>query len=173
MLGSAAEPLSAGMPQRNLGKGMRGTLMRSRKIVAAAVVLLGLLALPFFAGFVGDSAVRIRREHGLKLPSSASQFECKGDAWITIMDRGASSTFVMARSDMPSFVAQLKIRDSSTGAVTSIFPGNAQYQVSAPWRTGVPIATHYCRSPTGDSLAVQFWSIDEARVGVCLYTDWN
>jgi hypothetical protein len=147
--------------------------MKGGKIVAAAVVVAGLIVVPFFAGIVGDSAVRIRREHGLQLPPSASQFECKGDAWITIMDRGASSTFVMARSDMATFVAQLKIRESSTGAVTSIFPGNRQYQISAPWRTGVPIATHYCRSPKGDSLAVQFWSIDETRVGVCLYTDWN
>lgn len=155
--------------------GVRTRMVKRRhiQIVVVTALVVGFFALPFFGGLVGDSAVRIRREHGLRLPPSASQFECRGDAWISILDRGASSTFVMARSDMASFVAQLKIRESSTGVVTSIFPGNAQYQVSAPWRTGTPIATHHCQSPTGDSLSVQFWSIDESRVGVCLYTDWN
>ncbi len=167
-------PLQDLRPTYMLG-GIRTSMVNRRhiKILAPAVFVMGLLALPFFAGFVGDSAVRIRREHGLQLPLSASQFECRGDAWISIIDRGAASTFVMARSDMASFISQVRVRESSSGVVTSIFPGNPQYQVSAPWRTGTPLETHYCQSPTGDSLSVQFWSIDESQVGVCLYTDWN
>jgi hypothetical protein len=33
--------------------------------------------------------------------------------------------------------------------------------------------TYRCASPTGDGLEVQIWAIDEAHVGVLLYTDWN
>jgi hypothetical protein len=141
-----------------------------------AMTAITVFVLPFAAGFLGHSAMRIRREHGLRLPASASHFECRGDAWLTIIDRGAASTFEMSRTDLGSFTSQLSIRSStigSTDAVASIFPGNSQYRVSAPWRIGTPIATYDCQSPTGDLLSVQIWPIDDSRVGVCLYTDWN
>jgi hypothetical protein len=142
----------------------------------AGAAVITLLVLPFATGFLGHSATRIRREHGLQIPASASSFECRGDAWLSIIDRGAASTFEMARTDMVSFTSQLRIRTSTTtetDAVASIFPGNSQYQVSAVWRTGTPIGTYFCQSPTGDYLWVQIWTIDDSRVGVCLYTDWN
>ena len=149
--------------------------MRKTGVIIGLVTAAGIavLTLPFATGFLGHSATRIRREHGLRLPASASHFECRGDAWLSIIDRGAASTFEMARTDMVSFTSQLRVRESGTGVVTSIFPGNSQYQVSAPWRAGTPIATYHCQSPTGDFLSVQIWPIDDSRVGVRLYTDWN
>jgi hypothetical protein len=87
-------------------------------------------------------------------------------------DSGAASAFEMASGDLPSFVSQLKIQQTE-GGPGSVFPGNAQYQIHRPWMSGVAMRTYRCASPTGDSLAVQFWAIDGESVGVLLYTDWN
>ena len=127
------------------------------------------LSLPFTCGFVGDSANRIRREHGLQLPASASEFECKGDAWISFLDRGAASAFEISTNDLAAFVAQLRLNPSGT----KFIPGNSQYRLHAPWRAGNSLATYSCDSPTGDWLYVEIWPINAFRVGVCLYTDWN
>jgi hypothetical protein len=139
--------------------------------IGVAVIIL------FFGGSIGNSAARITREHGLVLPSSASHFVCKGDAWI-IGDRGAASAFEMASNDVPPFVAQLKIKDTHHGDhgpefSNSIFPSNPEYQVRTTWMSGIPLETYSCASPVGDFLRVQIWPIDATHVGVCLYTDWN
>jgi hypothetical protein len=135
--------------------------------IAAGVAIL------FFGGCIGSSAARITREHGLAIPSSASHFVCRGDAWM-IGDRGAASAFEMASNDVTRFLAQLKIRDTHHGDYSkSIFPSNPQYQVRTSWMSGSPLETYHCASPVGDFLDVQVWPIDAAHVGVCLYTDWN
>jgi hypothetical protein len=127
-----------------------------------------------YRGCIGSSASRITREHGLALPTSASHFVCKGDAWIMVMDRGAASAFEMASNDVPRFLAQLKIKEAHNGDYSkSVFPGNPQYQVRTRWMSGSPLETYHCASPVGDLLDVQIWPIDAAHVGVCLYTDWN
>src|SRR5258707_1325077 len=80
---------------------------RYRKLAILAAACAFAIGLPFLFGFFGDSATRIRREHGLQLPASASHFVCGGDAWISIMDRGASSAFEMAQTDLSQFISQL------------------------------------------------------------------
>ena len=147
--------------------------MRTRTIAIVAVFSVALTTL-FLLRVFGDSASRIRREHGLNLPTSASAIECRGDAWLRIIsDCGAASSFEVASSDVPSFLAQLRVRSTSTGVSTSIFPSNPEYRVHRPWMSGIPAATYHCNSPTGDDLFVQTWPIDSSRVGICLYTDWN
>ena len=149
-----------------------------RKIVSAilAVVILCSFAyvLLFLFGYAGNSAARVRREHGLKVPSSARGFICRGDAWKHLfIDSGAASAFEMEVRDLPSFVTQLKILKTSEGLPCNIFPGNSQYQIHRTWMSDNSMKTYLCASPTGDSLEVQIWAIDEAHVGVLLYTDWN
>jgi hypothetical protein len=124
----------------------------------------------FIFGFIGSSAARVRREHGLRLPSSASRFVCRGDAWMhPFIDSGAASVFEMSSDDVPNFVSQLKIIDTQeTG-----FPGNPQYRIRRSWMSGRPMRSYRCHSPTGDELDVRIWAIDAAHVGVALYTDWN
>src|SRR5436305_3356996 len=61
---------------------------RTRTIFAAASIFAILAAFGFFGGCIGNSSLRIRREHGLVLPPSASRFVCKGDAWKMVLDRG-------------------------------------------------------------------------------------
>jgi len=150
--------------------------MRKFISVMLMVVILCSLAygLLFFFGYSGNSAARVRREHGLKVPHSARGFVCRGDAWMhLLMDSGAASAFEMEASDLPSFVAQLKIVQTNECLPGYIFPGNSQYQIHRPWMSGISIKTYRCASPTGDSLEVQIGAIDEAHVGVLLYTDWN
>jgi hypothetical protein len=146
--------------------------MRSVKVIAAAtIVLLLFIGVSLFFG--GNSARRIEREHGVKVPESGSHFVCGGDAWPPIMDRGAASAFELPSADLPLFLSQLKIR-ASANEVKWIFPGNSQYQIKVPWGpSATNIAMYQCDAPTGDFLNVGVWRIDAARVGICLYTDWN
>jgi hypothetical protein len=127
----------------------------------------------FLFGCLGSSGIRITREHGLRLPQSAHSFVCGGDAWMhSFSDSGAASAFEMASSDLPSFLSQLKIRETREGA-SSIFPADPQYQIPPPWTSGVLLKTYHCASPTGNSLDVQVWEVDAVTTGVLLYTDWN
>jgi|SRR6267154_1471356 len=138
-----------------------------------AIVLASSFGLLFLFGYVGSSSVRVTREHGLEVPSSAHSFVCGGDAWMHMfMDSGAASAFEMASNDLPSFLSQLNIRETHEGEFP-ILPMNSMYQIRRPWTLGVPLKTYRCSSRTGDSLDVQVWKVDDLTVGVLLYTDWN
>jgi hypothetical protein len=142
--------------------------------LAVAILLASVFGLLLLFGYVGSSAARVRREHGLTVPSSARSFVCRGDAWMHLFsDSGAASAFEMASSDLPNFISQLKILQTNEGDSGNIFPRNAQYQIHRPWMSGVSLKMYRCASSTGDSLEVQIWPIDDAHVGVLLYTDWN
>lgn len=151
----------------------------SAVLVAAILALVSVLGALFVFGYVGDSATRIQREHGLHLPSSAHNFVCRGEAWMhAFMDSGAASAFEMASSDVPSLVSQLKPfpdRQNDFGLEDTgcVFPSNPQYQIHRPWLSGVPLKKYCSVSSTGDSLDVQVWPMDDTHVGVLLYTDWN
>src|SRR5687768_3593808 len=83
---------------------------RRNGAIGCLVVLLVpvlLLALFVWAKVTDQSASRVEREHGLKLPPSATGFVCRGDAWIGFLDRGASSTFDVNVDELPAFLAQL------------------------------------------------------------------
>jgi hypothetical protein len=150
--------------------------MRRFILLALAVVVLSssVFGILFLFGYVGNSAARVRREHGLKIPPSAYGFICRGDAWMHLFsDFGGASAFEMAARDLPAFVSQLKVRQSNQGRRGNIFPGNAQYQIHRPWMSDASTQTYDCESSTGDSLLVKIWAIDDEHVGVLLYTDWN
>ena len=150
-------------------------LKEKKRILGVAI--LAAIGLAWLRGCVGQPAWRIEREHGLKLPVSASHFECRGDAWLRdVIDCGAASTFEMSKQDLPDLVSQLQIHKTHPAEPASScpFPSNDQYQVvHRPWMSGTPLADYSCASRTGDELFVRVFAIDDARVGVCLYTDWN
>jgi hypothetical protein len=145
--------------------------MNNQRVIKIAAVVVALLAITFAfnRSVFRDSRSRIEHEHGLRLPASASAFECRGDAGRGFLDKGAASAFTVATNELAGFLAQLTVR---TGLPTFI-PGNPQYQLHAIWRRGSPLATYSCSSTVGDWLHVEVWPIDSARVGVALYTDWN
>lgn len=127
-------------------------------VVFAAVCAIGLL---FVFGYVGNTLTRVKREHGIQIPPSASHFVCKGDAWLPFLDRVAVSTFEMAFSDVASFTNQFRVKtsDSLSAAFASDDEGS--------------FVSYYCDSPTGDFLFVRHWKVDDSHVRVRLYTDWN
>jgi hypothetical protein len=146
--------------------------MRSLFIFKVPVVVnFGLVAaaLAMSCSTTHDPRTRIEHKHGLRLPASASSFECHGDAERGFLDRGAASSFTIASNDLAGFISQLKIQPG----LTTFIPANSQYQLHAVWRTGTPIATYSCDSPVGNWLHVEVWPVDDKRVGICLYTDWN
>src|SRR4026208_1831317 len=103
------------------------TRMNNRRVIKFAVVVVVLLAFAFVftrSGF-RDPRTRIEHEHGLRLPASASAFECRGDASRGFLDRGGSAALTGATNDLAGFVAQFTVR---TGLQTFI-PGNSQYQL--------------------------------------------
>ena len=147
-------------------KPLRAVLMLV--VCAAAIYLPGLCIYRATA----QSRGRIEREHGIRLPPSASAFQCAGDAWTGFLDRGASSIFETDRASVPEFVAQLHVHPASHTFV----PGNPQYhQLKKPWQPGAtPTAVYSCDSPNGDWLHVELYPIGgEERIAVWLYTDWN
>jgi hypothetical protein len=145
--------------------------MNIRRVIKVGAVIVALLAVTFVFNHSALRAPRSRveHEHGLRLPASASAFECRGDASRGFLDRGAASAFTVATNELAGFLAQLTVR---TGFQTFI-PGNSQYQLHASWRRSSPLATYSCASPVGDWLHVEVWPIDSTNVGVALYTDWN
>jgi hypothetical protein len=139
------------------------------KVAAAVVVALLAVAFALTRSIFRDERSRIEHEHGLRLPASASSFECRGDAARGFLDRVAASAFTVASNDLAGFLAQLTVRID----LQTFIPGNSQYQLHASWRRGSPLATYSCASSVGDWLHVEVWAIDSGRVGVSLYTDWN
>jgi hypothetical protein len=69
-------------------------------------------------------------------------------------------------------LSQLKIRENPESN-RGLFPIDSQYQIHRPWASGIPLKNYRCASRTGDSLGVQIWKVDDATVGVLLYTGWN
>src|SRR5437588_8963061 len=112
---------------------------RKVKVSLSMVAVVSLIMLPFLLGFVGNSATRVEREHGLRLPPSASRFVCRGDAWIPVLDRVAASTFQIAGSDLTSFTNQLKMHTP-----------DGYGRPPSPHSSPTNIASYYCSSPTGD-----------------------
>ena len=145
-----------------------------RMLAMLAAVITCVVTVLFLLGLLGGSSFRVAREHGLKVPASAAHFICGGDARIGILDRGAASAFEMTEKDLPIFISQLKVRKEWAGVAGSIFPGNSQYQINIPWRAkATGLRTYQCASPNGDTLSVEVWQINQSKVGICLYTDWN
>lgn len=140
----------------------------------AAVGFLLLVVILIAIVFRADPLRRVAQEHGITLPASISEIECRGDAWKrSFIDCGAICTFEMPASDLPAFLKTLTIHKSSRGVGDTIVPGNSQYAVTAAWTFTTPDFAFDCESPTGDFLTVRTWDLSSSDVGVLLYTDWN
>lgn len=137
---------------------------------------------------------RAEREHGLRLPGTARQIQCRGDAWKGFLDRGAVALFQLPSGELPGFLGQLSIRSESapahatgdplvngwnvwpTGSATFV-PGNSKFgNLQKTWAgSAKPVRMLSCDSPKGDWLHVELWELDstDSEALVKLYTDWN
>jgi len=138
-------------------------------LTTVAIIVVIAIAVPLT---VLNSQTRWRAEweHGIALPASATSFQCRGDANRLLLDRGASTVFVMAAADVPLLNSKLTVNQS----LQTFVPENPQYHGFAfPWGATTPIETLSRASPMGDWLHVEFYPVDDGRVGVWMYTDWN
>lgn len=140
-----------------------------------------------------DPRIRAEVEHGIHLPPSAANIQCRGDAWVGFLDRGASTLFEMNAGDLDGFVAQLKVNDRRPPVVAgsgnplingwnvwpkdaqSFVPGNGQYGGFQKTWSGdaLPVEMISCASPTGDWLHVEYWRLPQSSLLVKMFTDWN
>lgn len=93
---------------------------RSIQIVAIAIITLLVVGFVLMRSSIRDPRNRIEHEHGLRLPASASAFECRGDAAKGFLDRGASSAFIITSSDLAGFISQLKIQKNLVNSSLAI-----------------------------------------------------
>lgn len=148
-------------------------------VIGLTVVVVGSSAMfglyqwsSFRASGSSQTVERAEREHGVTLPASVSNIQCLGDAYLPLVpDKGASTAFEMSTAD----VSVLKSQLGTAISYQTFIPGNPQYQGHTfAWLQGAgPSEVVSCASSTGDWLHVEFWPIDEERVGVRMYTDWN
>ena len=136
---------------------------------------------------------RAEREHGIALPASASNIQCRGDASRGFLDRGASSLFEMKPENLDRFLSQLSINSRNGPAKTgpgnpcqngynvwpqgspTAVPTNEQYGgFNVTWQgAAVPSEMLSCQSPVGDYLHVEIWNVGTNCIVVKMYTDWN
>jgi hypothetical protein len=143
--------------------------------VAILWVVVGLLS--------GSGISRVEREHNIRLPESVDDIQTLGDASSPVLrvvnlDRGASSIFTIDRVDLDELLAQFGLpSDEAPSTWFDGAPGNDIYQPGwVPWSGPEAIeGLYYTDSPpsSGDFTTVQVFGIDDQRVGVWLYTDWN
>ena len=157
-------------------------------VVFAAAVSLGLWS----SGRSGVLRERAEREHGILLPSSARDIQCRGDAGRGFLDRGAVTMFEMDAGELAAFVGQVTVNSrtapvrthgdprvngwnvwpegaSSFVPVESVYAGFERTWVGEP----TPIEMLNCSSPTGDFLHLEFWRLESGSLLVKIYTDWN
>ena len=164
-----------------------------RKIgITSGAALVAMILICRTVSFGDDSRARSELEHGIILPFSARNIQCRGDAWRGFLDRGAATMFEMRTNDLPGFLSQLRVRSraapvQSTGdpavngynvwprGSATFVPGDAQYGgFRRTWRgEPVPVEMLSCSSPKGDWLHVELWRLDTGATLVKMYTDWN
>lgn len=165
-----------------------------RGILLVTCIIAGLLAaVIWWKTPPSDPRLRAEGEHGIHLPPSAANIQCRGDAWVGFLDRGASTLFEMNSGDLDGFVSQLKINARRQPAVAgpgdplmngwnvwphdadTFVPGNQPYGGFKKTWSGdaVPTEMLSCASPAGDFLHVEFWKIPGPTVLVKMFTDWN
>lgn len=164
-------------------------------LLVSVLLLLTLLWAYAYAMIWTNTRFRAQREHGIPLPSSARDIQCRGDAYLPIPDRGALTLFEMDEAEMADFADQLQpaatitalvnaapvdpLKSAQswarTGRLSSFVPGNVRNStLLQTWKGPAhPIKAFLnCRSPVGDWLHVEFYSIEDG-VLVKMYTDWN
>lgn len=169
--------------------------MKNRLIIIVAVILT-MIAIPLARFLVlgsGSSRFRAEHDHGISLPASARNIQCRGDAWVGFLDRGAVTLFEMASGELGSFLSQVRVTSRSAPALPgpgdpcvggwnvwpvgspTACPGNPEYcGFTNTWQgTTVPSEMMSCASPVGDSLHIEVWGVVPTGLVIKLCTDWN
>lgn len=155
-----------------------------------------LTALAPFAGCTispRHPSARAERQHGIALPTSALNIQCRGDAGPVFLDGGASTLFEMKPEELNSFLSQLTINSRNGPTIEgagdpcingwnvwpvsspTFVPGNDRYGgFKRTWQgSTVPTEMLSCDSPVGDWLHIEIWNVSTNCLVIKMYTDWN
>jgi hypothetical protein len=136
---------------------------------------------------VGDET-----DHRIVIPASAKNIQNRGNSKVNLLDRGFATMLEIDRKDLDGFVAQLKVTERRKpaldtgdptvngwnvwpkGAMTFV-PGNEVFGGFKKTWDAVPKPEEMlsCQSPTGQSLHVEVWGLQEGRVLLKLFTWWE
>ena|GEM_PF-3082706 len=155
--------------------GKRDSFVRQKRMKTVIHNTIVFVLLFLFVGCgtpPSDPRAKAESVHGMRLPSSAQSIQSVGDAWRGPLDRGASTVFTMDSAKLQEFVATLHVDTN----VSTFIPGNEIYHhgLDKPWSPeSQPMTNMSCKSPVGDFLHVRVFRLDDGRLGVHMYTDWN
>lgn len=162
----------------------------ARVMIVAPLIILGCMI--YIIGF-GDNRYRVEMEHGIDIPLSARDIQCRGDAWKLLLDRGALAMFTISADDLDMIVNQFNIINARTsigslkidptafgrhtwlGEYENYIPTNVSGKPlkNPAGRAIEPVKSIYAKSETGDWSFMEIYRIDSERLLIKLYTDWN
>ncbi|HEY7115288.1 MAG TPA: hypothetical protein VH475_01810 [Tepidisphaeraceae bacterium] len=171
-------------------------LLAGRRCGGLRRAALGLIAFSATSAFVATSDTRLRAEleHGMRLPWSAHNIQCRGDALTRFDDRAAITWFEIDHADLAPFLAGLTV--TSHGGAWAYTSGSRyrgrtppppvwephRAELSNPQYTGhvktwtgqeKPNQALRCWSPVGDFLIVEVLDKPDGGHVIKMYTDWN
>ena len=115
--------------------------------------------------------MRIKQEHTLTVPASASHIHCDPFFAISIfLDTGGEASFEMSRNDLPIFLAQLKFLRSESRPDD---PSDMLVNNEVPDHFGRLISTFDGFSHDGNVMHIDVYDIDASTVGVWIGTISN
>lgn len=142
--------------------------------VMAVLSLAGLIIFELWT--IGWSNTRLRAEmsHGMRLPPSAHNIQCRGDALTSIADRAEITWFQISAGDLKAFLGSLGTT-TTTQPVFGASLANSEYSGHQKTWTGTESYNQWlqCRSPVGDFLIVEVWDLPGGEHLIKMYTDWN
>ena len=141
-----------------------------RKTKGVVIAVAAFVAVLVWLVIRNDPRTRAEREHGITLPLSAHNIQCKGDAWRGFLDRGAATMFEMSTNEWTAlevdsgelrvlewtaFVSQLHVKSRraprySAGDSTAT-SNSASFSVCAMVRAAPISMFGYIRNGTGDT----------------------
>jgi len=134
-----------------------------------------------------DAAEQAQRAHGFELPSSAEHVHTVGDWRVFLLDKGASTTFTMQKSEMNAFISHLvddKSFESTGFSANTGIPINAIYHQGLPKPWGAKTNPDQSRGfkskagilnwiSMGDWVHMDVYETTTTELAVHIYTDWN
>lgn len=144
--------------------------MKTYRLIIVTSLAFLLLIILYYTGIIGSSERRLATEQSISPPESTAHICCGGFFSIpTFGDFDASASFEIARSDLPSLLAQF-VWDTD---VKDEEPRGLEELMVVPPQFGNPTLFYRGWSSGRNRVYLQTYDIDTTVVGVCIYTIWN
>jgi hypothetical protein len=135
------------------------------------VIPLTIAVFLYFAGFIGTSSMRVRTDHGLRLPSSASGLRCLGFVTLTpLLDTIASATFEIHKSEFVAIESQFtsplnRVPETKEENRDDILMVPAEFVRRTQILRGI--------NTSGNVVTFDLYELANSKTGVRITTFWN